>query len=734
MHSSRRVHVGARLGGVFGLVALLLIISIGVAVDNILTLRRADRQVAESAALQRDASTAKFRAADFNGWQTGYAFDTIRGVPGAAADDGVQRSLFLASTAAFRQDLARIAAHPLTPAQEQQLSIAQDAFDHFMDLDAQIVAGYRSGDPAQIAAANDLVAGEELQWFATAADAVNHLAELARADADADTATALRTSSRALTIMIVVGVACVLLAIVLTWVATRTAANTARHKATLAAIVEQSADATVALTLDGIVTVWNSGAERIYGYTAEEAIGSSAARFLLPSRAHMVRVGLSEVIAGRQFQVEGGLRIRKDGTQIKVSSVTMPIRDENGVVVAAAVLERDITARMRREADEKLATDRAARTARLESLGQLAGGVAHDFNNLLAIILNCAEFIADEPGEQAAEDLARIRDAAQRGQALTSQLLLFAKREPTQDESVDLNSAVAGARDLLGRTLGASITLRCQTYDGALPVRTDRGRLDQILLNLVINARDAMPDGGVIQIDTDRVDLAEDGTLPLPPGHYAQLTVSDNGIGMSAEVRDRLFEPFFTTKAQKGTGLGLATVYGIVLAAEGTIRVDSTPGVGTTFRIVLPIVTAPAEAGRELTPMPGRRQGNGERVLVVEDEDALRDVVVRILNRNGYRTIAVRDADAALQMDLDAVDLLITDMMLPDRSGPAVADEMHSRRPGLPVVFMTGQGDPVVVSQSGAFEATRVVFKPFSAAELLDTIGKALEVTAPHPA
>ncbi|RZU51446.1 PAS domain S-box-containing protein [Krasilnikovia cinnamomea] len=734
MHPWRRIRGSARLGSAFGIVALLLIILIGVALDNILAQRRADRQVAESAALQRDASTAKFRAADFNGWQTGYAFDTIRGVPGAAADDGVQRSLFLASTAAFRQDLARIAAHPLTPAQEQQLSIAQDAFDHFMDLDAQIVAGYRSGDPAQIAAANDLVAGEELQWFATAASAVNQLAELARADADADTAIALRTSSRALTIMIVVGVACVLLAALLAVLAIRTVAKTARYKAMLAAIVEQSADATIALTLDGTITAWNTAAERLFGFTAEEAIGRTPAIFMLPSRAHLIHVTLGQVAAGRQVHLEGAPRIRKDGTQIRVSTIVVPIRDENGVVVAAAATERDVTARMQREAEEQLANDRAARTARLESLGQLAGGVAHDFNNLLAIILNCAEFIADEPGEQAAEDLARIRDAARRGQDLTSQLLLFAKHEPAQvpADSVDLNSAVAGANDLLGRTLGGNITLRCTTYGGPLPVRTDRGRLDQILLNLVINARDAMPDGGVIDVATDLVELATGSAImPLPAGHYAELTVTDNGVGMSAEVRDRLFEPFFTTKApQKGTGLGLATVYGIVLAAEGTITVDSTPGVGTTFRVLLPVVAPPVADGGRPTPAPGH--GHGERVLVVEDDDTVRDVVVRILNRNGYRTTAVHDADAALRMDLDDVDLLITDMLLPDRSGMAVADQVHAQHPDLPVLFMTGQGDPVVVSDGSAADATRIVFKPFTAVELLTNVDEALEAAAPR--
>ncbi|BFU47556.1 ATP-binding protein [Krasilnikovia sp. MM14-A1004] len=735
MHTWRRIHGGARLGSAFGFVALLLIIMIGVAVENILVQRRADRQVAESAALQRDALTAKYRTADFNGWQTGYAFDAIRGVPGAT-EDGVQRRRFLASAAEFRQDLARIGAHPLTAAQRHQLDVAEDAFNHFMDLDAQIVAGYRSGDPARIAAANGLVAGEELQWFDRAADAVNDLADLARVSADTDAAVARRTSSRALTIMIVVGVGCVLLAVVLALYAARTAANTARNKAMLAAIVEQSADATVALTLDGTITAWNSGAERIYGYTATEAIGRSAAMVLIPTRRDTLPIALTELAAGRQFRVEAAPRLRKDGSPVKVSTVLWPIRDDSGVVVAAAATERDVTARMQREAEEKIASEQAARAVRLESLGQLAGGVAHDFNNLLAIILNCAEFVADESGDELAEDLARIRDAAHRGQALTSQLLLFAKREPAQAENVDLNSAVTGAKDLLGRTIGANITLRCTTYGDALPVHSDRGRLDQVLLNLVINARDAMPDGGLIDVETDLVELPEGTYLPLTAGRYAQLTVSDNGVGMSAEVRDRLFEPFFTTKpSQKGTGLGLATVYGIVVDADGTITVDSTPGVGTTFKILLPLCSPAAQTAtdRQLTPASGDGHGNGERVLVVEDEDTLRDIVVRILTQNGYRTTAVRDADAALHMDLDGVDVLITDMMLPDRSGAAVAEQMRSQHPGLPVLFMTGQGDPLVLSDSGPADSTRIVYKPFTAAELLSNVGRALGAIGSRP-
>ncbi|WP_165449417.1 PAS domain S-box protein [Krasilnikovia cinnamomea] len=401
---------------------------IGFAVVNIIEQRRADQQITASAALRSDALRAKFRIADLNGWRTGYAFDTIRGVPDATADATGQRARFLATAAAFREDLDRLAADTLSPVQRQQLATAEDAFRRFMELDARIVSGYRSGVPARIAAANELVAGEELYWYETTATAVEQLAGEAQASVDASAAAARRTNYRALTMMIVVGIVCLLLALVLAVRATRTAAATARRKSMLAAIVEQSADATWALTLDGIITSWNSGAERIYGYTADEVIGRSVAMLLLPNRMGVLASVLARMAEGRQLHVDEAVRLRKDGSKVFVSTILWPLRNADGVIIGGAATERDITARKHREAEQRIADEQAARAARLESLGQLAGGVAHDFNNLLAVIVNCAEFVADETGDDVADDLARIRDAADRGRDLTGQLLLFAKR------------------------------------------------------------------------------------------------------------------------------------------------------------------------------------------------------------------------------------------------------------------------------------------------------------------
>ncbi|MET3423452.1 PAS domain S-box-containing protein [Actinoplanes tereljensis] len=473
----------------------------------------------------------------------------------------------------------------------------------------------------------------------------------------------------------------------------------------LAAIVEQSSDAIIASTLDGTITLWNAGAERIYGYSAGEALGRHLSEFILPGRVAALDASLAKLAAGQHVQLDEVPRAHRDGTAVLVSVLVSPIRDEHGRVVAVAATERDITDQKRRETE-------SARAARLAGLGQLAGGIAHDFNNLLAIILNYADFLAEEVSGEGAHDLARIRDAADRARSLTGQLLLFAKREPTQVAVVELNEVVTEAGELLSRTIGAQIELVCRPCAGRIPVLANRGRLDQILLNLVINARDAMPDGGVVMLATELAEICADG--PLPPGRYARLEVSDTGTGMTAEVRDRLFEPFFTTKpADRGTGLGLSTVHGIIEEVGGHIGVDSTPGIGTTFRILLPLANDPADP--PTCPGPDEDHlGHGELVAVIEDEDAVRDLVVRILREHGYRTVAAsRDPGT----DLD-VALLISDVELRDGSGPAVAERLRAVHPGLPVLFMSGYHE--------VDTAEPVLRKPFTAAELLAAVAGVL--------
>ncbi|MBB4753363.1 PAS domain S-box-containing protein [Actinoplanes lobatus] len=499
----------------------------------------------------------------------------------------------------------------------------------------------------------------------------------------------------------------------------RATAEAASDRGMLAAIVEQSTDAITVLDRDGTVMMWNAGAENLYGYRAAEMVGRSFTRVLPAERVPYFRRALADANAGKHVILDELPRLHRDGTTFLVSLAAAPIRDESGQVVASAATERDITAQKRREAEERQARERTARAARMESLGQLAGGVAHDFNNLLAIILNYADFLADEVTADGRRDLDRIREAADRARALTGQLLLFAKQEPTPVENVDLNEVVSSSSELLSRSIGPNIRLVCRTHDQPLPVRANRGRLDQILLNLVINARDAMPDGGTVVVSTDRT-----------PDGGARLSVADTGCGMTAEVRDRLFEPFFTTKpADQGTGLGLATVYGIVEDAGGHIGVASSPGAGTTFTIDLPRADGPAP-GAAGTSAAGPSPGHGEHVVVLEDEDFVRDAVIRILRENGFRTTVLHEHDPAAV--LDDADLLIADIALRHSSGPEVAVRLRRRHPGLRVLFMSGYSERDLRDRYQLDDSVRIVPKPFTAVELLAAVGDALAATAGH--
>jgi two-component system cell cycle sensor histidine kinase/response regulator CckA len=392
------------------------------------------------------------------------------------------------------------------------------------------------------------------------------------------------------------------------------AAVAARERDLLAAFAAQSSDAIVVSDLDGTITAWNGGAERLYGYTAGEAIGTGVGRLLSPERIRILDRTLAELSAGRHIRLDEVQRIRRDGSEVLVSVSLSPIRDASGTVVAVAATDRDISERKKRETEERLAAERRARAERMESLGHLAGGVAHDFNNLLAIIRNYADLLTDEVTPAGAHDLARIRDTADRAGTLVDQLLLFAKREPTRVEVIDLNRAAEEACELLSRSIGGGVRLLCRPHPGPIRVSANRGRLDQILLNLVINARDAMPDGGTVTVGTGLTDVHPGPAAPVPPGPYARLTVSDTGTGMTPEVRDRLFEPFFTTKpVDKGTGLGLSTVYGIVTDAGGHISVESAVGNGSTFVILLPLVTEPPVTGAHVTAGRAAALSTGER-------------------------------------------------------------------------------------------------------------------------
>jgi PAS domain S-box-containing protein len=523
-----------------------------------------------------------------------------------------------------------------------------------------------------------------------------------------------------------------------------------QHRAALAAVVEQSDDAITGTTLDGVVTAWNSGAERMFGYSAAEAVGAPAAVFAPSADGADHAALLGRVAAG-----ERGIRYdtqvaHKDGTTVDVAVILSPVFD-NGMVVAVSAICRDVSATKRAEASQRAAEERAHQAQRLASLGQLAGGVAHDFNNLLGIILNFTAFAAEQAADDTIHaDLTQIRTAAERAVALARQLLVFTRQDTIHPEILDVNAAVAEAHAMLTRTIGEHIELIAVSSPTPLTVYADPGHLQQVLVNLAVNARDAMPDGGTLVIEATAADVGEQHTVQAvdTSGRYARILVSDTGSGMSPDVVARIFEPFYTTKPRgKGTGLGLATVHGIVAEPGGTIDVDSEPGIGTTFRVYLPLASAPhppPPTPPDATSVP---RGHGQTVLVVEDEAPLGQAVARILNNHGYRALTANGGREALALDAKhGCDLLLTDVIMPDLSGRRVAEILQPRHPHLPVLYMSGYTDGLLGTSHTADRGITFIEKPFTAHLLLTEIhntfiasdaaagGRSADITSSRPA
>lgn len=397
------------------------------------------------------------------------------------------------------------------------------------------------------------------------------------------------------------------------------------------------------------------------------------------------------------------------------------------IVAAALALLGAILAEARRRA----VAQRAREAQRMASLGRLAGGIAHDFNNVLAIILNYTDFVAEHAPPEARNDLGQIRKAAKRAAGLTAQLLCFIRHEAVHPQIFDVNSAIAEAHAMLARTLGEHIVLVVMPSLEPLKICADAGQIQQILVNLAVNARDAMPDGGTLVITASAVDLEENQANVHPPvkaGRYLQLLVTDTGTGMPPETVARIFEPFFTTKPKgHGTGLGLATVLDIVTTAGGSIDVCSKLGIGTTFRLYFPVADVPydLESASRTSSAPPR--GHGESILVVEDEPALGASIARILTAGGYQVrSAVSGPDALAVYACDGCDLLVADVVMPDMSGSRLAEILHRTDPRLPVLYISGYIDGILGPNRLCTPETKVIEKPFTAGQLLAAVSDAL--------
>lgn len=405
-----------------------------------------------------------------------------------------------------------------------------------------------------------------------------------------------------------------------------------------------------------------------------------------------------------------------------------------GIAVETVIHHREVLmAKRAAEADQNRAEERLRHAEKMEAVGHLAGGVAHDFNNLLSIILNYADFVIDdlEHGDPNPEDVLKIKAAAERGASLTRHLLALSRKEPIKAEVLDLRTVVEEMRMFLDPTIGEEVELLVETAHGLWSVEADRGRIDQVLMNLAVNARDAMPRGGTLTIETSNVDVDEGYAAVAPgvtPGRYVCIRVSDTGTGMEPAVAQRIFDPFFTTKpAGEGTGLGLATVQGIVAQAGGAVHVYSEPDFGTSMSVLLPATDLTKTDDR---PAAVRVLSGTETVLVVEDEEGIREVVRRILGRHGYEVVVAPTGADAVAIAGDPsrpIDLVITDVVMPGMGGREITNEIGRLRPGIKVLYMSGYGQAVLDSRGRLEPGRALLQKPFSDVDLLTIVREAIE-------
>jgi len=519
----------------------------------------------------------------------------------------------------------------------------------------------------------------------------------------------------------------------------------------LRCLFDMAPDAMLGVAQDGSIVMANAQAARTFGYPGQELVGRQA-RTLVPED---VRAGLAadaaSYFADERSRAEwNGTTVRGlrgDGTTFPVEVRLSRLSTDEGTLTVVAV--RDVTERVEMDAERerlRIAAERERlqgqlrQSERLESLGQLVGGVAHDFNNLLGIISGYSDFAVDQlecfAGEDerfqpVLEDMGQVQAAAQQAIRVTRQLLTFAKGKAADREVLDLNEIVASAGELLRRSLGGHIELVIAAGDDLWPVEADRGQLEQVLVNLAVNARDAMPDGGRLSITTANAEVDADyaGQRPgLKPGRYCRLAVADTGVGMDQATVERVFEPFFSTKPRgRGTGLGLASVYGIVSGVGGTIDVNSQVGLGTTMNVLLPVAAKAVAAVPEPRLPAEDARGRGETILLVEDEQGMRAMAARILSGGGYLVREAADGAAAIRLTNDRgerVDLLVTDVAMPGMLGTEVADRVRAIRPSLPVLFITGSAQQATDLPTAGPD---IVSKPFTEALLLARVRRALD-------
>ena len=493
-------------------------------------------------------------------------------------------------------------------------------------------------------------------------------------------------------------------------------------EATYGALVENAPVGIYRSTPAGTFLSANAALIRILGYgTRQEVLALDMARDVYADADERRRLVEQDTYTHQVYEELEATWKKKDGTRIRVQLSVRAQRDGAGGVEFYETFVRDITNQRQLEAQ-------LVQSQKMEAIGRLAGGVAHDFNNLLTVILSYSDLLLEDlpAGAPARDDLTQIRKAAVGAGELTRQLLAFSRQQVLQPKVVDLNAAISGIEKLLARVLREDIKLSCTLADDAGTIRVDPGQLEQVIMNLAVNARDAMPDGGLLTIETANVDIDEayvEAHRLAQPGRYVMLAVTDTGTGMDAATQARIFEPFFTTKdVGKGTGLGLATVQGIVQQSGGFIWVYSEPGNGTVFKIYLPRVDEAPSGAEETTELDAR---GTETVLVVEDVAAVRAVTREMLRRYGYQVLEAADGKAALEVaaaHAGPIHLLLTDVVMPEINGRDLANRLSKARPGIKVLFMSGYTDDAVVRHGILQEGIAYLQKPFTPRSLAERV------------
>ncbi|MGE3333121.1 MAG: ATP-binding protein [Rhodospirillaceae bacterium] len=519
--------------------------------------------------------------------------------------------------------------------------------------------------------------------------------------------------------------------------ADRVAAETGRRESdeNFLRFVERVTDyAIYMLDPTGHVTTWNAGAERIKGYTAAEILGRHFSCFYTPEdqAAGLPAKVLATAEREGRYEAEATTRIRKDGSRFHASIVIDRLVDTSGKLLGYAKITRDVTERVEQQRALEEARAALGQAQKMEAIGHLTGGIAHDFNNMLAVIIGALNMIQRRigRGDYNVEPLVQAAvEGAMRGASLTQRLLAFARKQVLEPRVVDANKLVGGMSDLIRRALGETIQTEIVTEGGLWRIYADAHQLETAIINLVVNARDAMADGGKLTVETSNAAISDayGRQHGIEPGQYVAICVTDTGAGMAPEIVDKVFDPFFTTK-KTGTGLGLSMVYGFVKQSGGHVKIYSEQGHGTTLKIYLPRYFGPKEEQRDIAPAAAPN-AKGETILVVEDEAAVRKLTVQSLVDLGYKVVEADGGEKALAL-LEAhpeVSLLFTDVVMPHMNGHQLAQEALKRKPGLKILYTTGYTRNAVVHNGVLDPGVKLLHKPFTLEALAHAIRRAID-------